>query len=312
MADDALSDAELQSLLGGGAPRQAPAQRSGPRKPSAALPPILEASLKQALAPICQRCAVDFATALSSLVRRPAGVTLAGVTALGFREFVARVGNPACLNVLAAPSLTGHWLLEASPSILFPAIDCMLGGSGAKTPISARPLTEIERRLAARFTGLFVECLSAACEPSHLHLSVERTAASSDLAGLLKPEDVVIWVRFEIELAAGRGALHLVIPAQSLSAAAEKLVPARSEDGAPTAPSPAADGATVEIAALLAQAAISQAESHTLAVGDVITTDQKIDAPIAVYENGVPRFRARVGALDGRKALKIEEKIPDN
>ncbi len=46
----------------------------------------------------------------------------------------------------AAEPLEGNLILDINPSILYPIIDRLLGGGRDPTPITRRPLTEIELR----------------------------------------------------------------------------------------------------------------------------------------------------------------------
>ena len=325
MADDVLSAAELETLLAARAATEVPAGCSSPR-PSPApgkllsqrrpcVPPLGE-NLKRAVSALGEDCGRRFAAQLSTLLRRTVRVELAAVTQVTYREFAARLPNPTCFNLLSAAPLEGRWMLEISPAILYPAIDCMLGGGREPAPIAARPLTDIELRLAGRVTSLLLRQLQAAWRPVvELELSLESVASSPDASAIVKSPDAIVWMRFEIELAGARGLLNLGIPTQSLKGIAGKLTGQPGGTGktsAPAAPSAAAgslgtEGATVELVACLAQSKIARGDVLDLSVGDVITTDQPLDAPIAVLQDGVLRFRARTGALEGHKALEIED-----
>jgi flagellar motor switch protein FliM len=56
----------------------------------------------------------------------------------------------------------------------------------------------------------------------------------------------------------------------------------------------------------LATSKIRTAELLDLAVGDLITTEQEITAPLELSVQGVPKFYARPGAYRGNKAVCIE------
>lgn len=338
MADDVLSAAELETLLAAGKPTPAPtrdwahntspepSERSAAARekllphPSPSLPALCE-NLKRAVAALSERCGRQFAAEFSTLVRRTARVKLASVSQVTYRDFAARLASPTCFNVLSAAPLAGEWVLEIGPTILYPAIDCMLGGGRKPAAVAARPPTDIELRLAARVTNLFVRELRAAWQPVvELDLSVTRVATSPHTSGIVKPAEAVIWIRFEIELSGARGTLNLGIPAQSLGDVAERLTGEPGKNRSlPRPPDPSAataglapEEAAVELVACLAQSKIAPDEVRNLSVGDVITTEQKVDAPIAVLRDGVIHFRARVGAREGHKALEIEEVMSES
>ncbi|MEX0676482.1 MAG: flagellar motor switch protein FliM [Pirellulales bacterium] len=332
MADDVLSAAELETLLAARKSTPAPAggltrkPSAGPSNPPAVArekllpkgrqsPAPLGENLCRAVAQISERCGRQFAAELSVLVRRTARVKLAATTQVTYREFAARLSSPTCFNVLSAAPLEADWFLEIGPAILYPAIDCMLGGGREPAAIAARPLTDIELRLAARVTSLFVRELGAAWRPAvELDLSVKRVASSPHASGFAPAGAAVIWIRFEIEFPGARGMLNLGIPAQSLAAVAEQLTgetaKSRKSPGADPSAKAASPEATVELVACLAHSRINPDEARRLAVGDVITTEQKVDEPIAVWQDGVVSFHARVGAREGHKALEIDKRVP--
>jgi flagellar motor switch protein FliM len=47
----------------------------------------------------------------------------------------------------------------------------------------------------------------------------------------------------------------------------------------------------------------------SLRVGDIITTQKDIHQPVIVSVEGVPKFRAKLGAFKGHKAIRIESSI---
>jgi flagellar motor switch protein FliM len=197
--------------------------------------------------------------------------------------------------------------------MLFPAIDCMLGGGRQGARIAARPLTDIELRLAARISGLFLRQLRAAWhDVVEFEPSVERVACSPHVSGIAQAGDAVIWTRFDVEFGPARGTLNLAIPIDSVQSLLARLASEPTAGPAvPPQPNPASDGngATVELVACLARLRVSADDVRQLAVGDVITTEQRVDAPIEVLRDGKVQFRARAGAAAGHKAIEIDQVV---
>ncbi len=70
-------------------------------------------------------------------------------------KFIFNLDNPTCFNVLRAKPLEGTIILDLSPTIAYPLIDRLLGGS--EIPIVARrPLAEVEHLIIRRVTNLFI------------------------------------------------------------------------------------------------------------------------------------------------------------
>src|SRR5262249_31475152 len=120
--------------------------------------------------------------------------------------------------------LDGHLILDINPSILFPIIDRLLGGGRDTTPLARRPLTEIELRLVARITSLFLEEFRRAwVNVVELKPYVERVESNPQLVQIVPPNEVIVLISFEITLGEARGMMNLCIPFNSLERISQKL-----------------------------------------------------------------------------------------
>ncbi|NLE37862.1 MAG: FliM/FliN family flagellar motor switch protein [Pirellulaceae bacterium] len=100
----------------------------------------------------------------------------------------------------------------------------------------------------------------------------------------------------------------------------ETLMGVKSSDGSPDAPAAAEEverigralaGALVEFRVELARTRVTAAEVLNLGVGDIITTDQRVDRPLAVEVDGHVAFHVRPGTHEGRKAVRIEKRLDE-
>lgn len=108
---------------------------------------------------------------------------LAGA-ALGKRsQFLASVEEETCCYALGSPladlggqtepRAQGNWI-EITPSIAFPILNCLLGGSSDDRFIPRRPLTSIERRLLLRVAQEALACLAQSWPDHRLTTLVVR------------------------------------------------------------------------------------------------------------------------------------------
>src|SRR5688500_14635691 len=215
MADEILSQAEVESLIS--------AMEAAPPPPSAALPaapaPVRPAARQRekvlgydfkrpervgkeqmrALQSLHEGLGRNFGAALSALLRTIVEVKLTSVDQLTYSEFVFSLENPTCFNLLKAAPLEGHLILDINPSILYPIIDRLLGGGKESPTVTRRPLTEIELRLVGRITTLFLQELKHAWKDVlPLQLEVERVESNPQLVQIVPPNEVVVLVSFEL------------------------------------------------------------------------------------------------------------------
>jgi flagellar motor switch protein FliM len=333
MADEVLSQAELETLLSNlesstvrkvsdsaGHPLPAPhtarfgAGRS-PRPRDLTEADRLPAVHIAALRALHEGVGRSFSAALSAQLRTVVEVKLAWIEQVTYGEFVSRLHNPTCASVVRAAPLGAKWILDVNPNLLYGMIDRLLGGGREPGLIALRPLTDIELRLASRVTKLFLRELEQGWQrTTELSLSIDRVESNPRLVLSAPSNEVVVLVGFEARINDLRGAMTLCLPAVSLAPFAAKIsravekssTPGLLEDGAQPTETDLARS-TVELVVLLAETKIPTRDLHGLRVGDIIATDQNVSSPLTVTIEGHAAFHAHPGAVEGRKAVRIEE-----
>ncbi len=329
-----LSQTEVESLLqamdkeGDGA-RQQPAT---PVKPSSSRPKFRDKvtpydfkrpervgkEQMRALQSLHEGFGRNYGAALSALLRCIVEVKLTSVDQLTYSEFVFSLENPTCLNILRAEPLDGDLILDVSPAILYPIIDRLLGGGKEGGVPSRRPLTEIEKRLVSRITGLFLQELKNAWENVlALTLSVQRVESNPQLVQIVPPNEVVIVVSFELTISETRGMINLCIPFTSIERIGHKLVSntwagynrGGADDRSKTLIAQSLEETLLELVVTLAESSITTSDLLGLRVGDIVTTDHDIHKPLDVSIEGITKFFASPGAVKGHKAIQIADPV---
>jgi len=356
MSDEVLSQDEIESLLGGAGaaaeaadePKPAPAAEPQPAPQagsvrfggSGVLPsiaPLPKPAEKvttydfkrpervgkeqmRALQTMHEGFSRNYGAALSALLRTIVEVKLTSVDQLTYSEFVFSLENPTCFNLINAPPLEGQLILDINPSLLFPIIDRLLGGSADASNPARRPLTEIELRLTSRITSLFLAELKAAwSNVIALEPEIDNVESNPQLVQIVPPNEVVVLISFELMLGDVRGMMNLCIPFNSIERIGGKLsanswVTYSKKPSSPETIQRVTDRlsrSVVEMSVDLAESQISTADLIGLRVGDVITTEKDIGAPLVVSVEGRPKFHAAPGSFKGRKAVQITEPIEE-
>ncbi len=256
----------------------------------------------------------NFGAALSALLRNIVEVKLTSVDQLTYSEFVFSLENPTCFNLINALPLEGQLILDINPSILFPIIDRLLGGSTMSTAAVRRPLTEIELRLVSRITGLFLTEMQHTWENVlKFELSIDRVESNPQLVQIIPANEVVVVISFELTVGETRGMINLCIPFNSIERISHKLTSnswVSYSKRPPTSESMQlisdriAD-AHVEVVIELAETTISTADLINLRVGDIIATEKDTSEPLVMSVEGRPKYYARPGQYKGRKAIEV-------
>jgi flagellar motor switch protein FliM len=257
----------------------------------------------------------NFGAVVSGMLRTMVEVKLLSVDQMTYSEFVFSLDNPSCFNIMTVQPLEGNWILDIAPALSYAVIDRMLGGDADAGPMIRRPLTEIENRLVGRLVNAFlVQLHDAWRNVVNLEIEIERVESNPQLVQIVPPNEVVILVCFEVTLGKNRGMINLCIPFNTV----ERFNSQLSNNGwvgyGKTKPTEATrqtissnvDVAAVDLVVTLARSKIRTADLLDLNVGDVITTEQDVSAPLELSVQGVPKFSARPGAYRGKKAVRID------
>ena len=263
----------------------------------------------------------NFGAAISGMLRTMIEVKLLSVDQLTYSEFVFSLDNPSCFNVLKADPLDGNWILDIAPSLSYAIIDRMLGGDPKPNDTLRRPLTEIENRLIGRVVDIFLNQLKESWENIvELELNVESVESNPQLVQIVPPNEVVILVGFELMLGQNRGMLNLCIPFNTIEHYNSKLsrngwvgygkgMPTRETKGKIAS---SVDRAPVDVVVTLARSKIRTGDLLDLSVGDIITTEKEVNAPLELAVQNVPKYNATAGAFKGKKAVQIKSTIEKN
>ena len=261
----------------------------------------------------------SYSAILSGYLRTIVEVKLSSVEEINYAEFILSVPNPTYLNVLSAKPLEGEMVLEMNPSIVFPILDKLLGGSSEEVTIPNRPLTEIELRIMDKIIQRAIEALNTEWSKiSPVTFEVIDTEYNPQLLQIIPPTETVVLVGFEISLGNFSGMLNFCIPFVSLDPilghlsahrwrayshgkAQEEILPGIEETIRAT---------YLEVTACLAETTIALKDLLELRVGDLIQTGKSTSESAVVSVRGRPKFLAKPGQFRRKKAALIVGTLP--
>jgi flagellar motor switch protein FliM len=251
-----------------------------------------------------QSLAVRLENAFSSMLRRPVAVQLTSASTGYFSQFAMSRAIPTCLVTLQAPQLSQPLAIEISPTVLFPMLDVLLGGGRRACEIPHRPPTEIEQKLAHFIANTLIDELHEAWEPVlAVSLSVDRVDSHAQRVRLVAPNENVVTLVFRFSIADHAGDVSLCLPIPAIHKMIEKLVTdhsiaARREKGTPS------DFTRLEV--ILGTIELTADQIGRIKSGDILFTELPADRLATIVVNGQPRFEARMGSVNGVKAVVVQ------
>jgi len=237
------------------------------------------------------------------------------VEQLRFSSWLDQLPGPVAIYVLQMEPLKLPCLFTVSTSLLYGAVDRILGGSG-KVPKVPKDFTTAEHTVAEALVG---PCIDRICESLAeavpLKWTMQNRFCNPSLAQILPSQDVVLSVYFQ---AAGDfmiGDLRLMIP----FAAIEPLLDRFCRDGdSSVAPGSMRDtvantvrSVPLELAVRLGNARIRLKQLLELQPGDVVPLASRFGQPAIVPVQGKPKFTAHVGRIGNRFGIQIADVMAD-
>ena len=253
-----------------------------------------------------QDIAQKFTLSISQLLHRSTEVKLNSVESITYSQFVFSRSNPTCLVVLDAAPLAEPWAIDFNPHLLYPILDCLLGGGRQPVTIPDRPPTDIEKRLTKRVTQLLLDELHCALEHVlSVELTVDQIHGNAQQVRIVAPSESVLTLVFRVEVAKQSGEFTLCMPMNSIGKMITKLTCEFSSGESPKLTTASENGHT-RLTAKFGPIGISDEQLAGLNAGDYLFTDLSPNDLIAVHVDGKKRFDASLGANQNKKAVVIE------
>ena len=264
---------------------------------------------------INERFARYYRTSLFSMLRRTADISASGVQMLKFSEFVHTLFVPTSLNLVRIHPLRGKGLCVLDPKLVFSVVDNYFGGSGRfHTKIEGRDFTPTELRVVKLLLDLIFHDMVEAWKPV---LKVDYEYLGSEVnpqfANIVSPSEVVVVTTFNIDLEAGGGDLHFVMPYSMVEPIRDLLDAGVQSDRGDKderwerSLRMCIQDADLQLNSTLAETQISVKEMAELKAGDIIPVD--IPEMVELSTSNIPLFRGQVGVSGGNYAIKIREKV---
>ncbi len=256
----------------------------------------------------------NFSSSLSAYLRAFVDVTLIAVDQISYSDFLKLLPDPTMFTSIAMRPLDSNMALELNPSLMFPMIDMLLGGPGIAASADRVP-TEIEVNIIEGVVRVAMRDLQDAWRPvMELELFIDGSGTKPQMFQIVSPAETVVAVGFEIKIGDNSGMMNICIPSRVL-----KVIRNRFDQQWSVRRHRSAGSEAERILALLRGAGVGASgemqgsrltvnELVNIAIGDVISLDQRLGDPVLLCVAGIPKFKGRIVLRRGKRAFEIREK----
>lgn len=256
-------------------------------------------------------------TSLSATTRSVTDVSILDFESVKFGEFTRSIPLPTSLNIFKMEPLRGFVLLILEGSLVFAFVDSFFGGKAASNiRLEGKSFTTIEIKIVDRIVRIILNDLQHAWSDVYkLKMVFARSEVDPQFAGIASPTEMVIVIRFNVELENSSGVMTICMPYSTLEPIRERL---RYRFHGERLEVDETWGRYLEekikkmalnLTCTLGTIKISARELLEMKVDDVIQLEQKTSDPITLSVEGVPKFKGYPGTYSKKKAIRISERF---
>ncbi|NWG13356.1 MAG: flagellar motor switch protein FliM [Acidobacteria bacterium] len=253
----------------------------------------------------------NFSSSLSAYLRAFVDVNLISIDQVPYSDFLKLLPDPTLFSSLGMRPLDTNIALELSPSVVFPMIDMLLGGSGSVT-FSDRSLTEIELNIIEGVIKLAMRDLKEAWRPiMDLELYLDGMGSKPQMFQIVGPGETVVAIGLEIKVGEQSGMMNVCIPSRMLKMNRHRFAQQWNIRRQKAAGSDAErilnllHFSSLGLSGELRDSSLRVEDLLTVSPGDILELDRRIGDPIQLCVAGVPKFQGRIVTRRGKRAFEI-------
>jgi flagellar motor switch protein FliM len=259
----------------------------------------------------------NLVSSLSAYLRSYLMVNLVSVEQLSYAEFLDGLPSPTCIVSLGLSPYDGNGALELNPSLVFPIIEMLMGGTGrSSTPIQ-RDMTEIEQKLLDGLFRIILHDLREAWKGvTAVDFTIEAMETEPQLLHLLAPNEAVVAVGVEVRIGETVGMMNIAMPSIVI-----KMMRQKFDQQWSVRKTHASDAEQTRILRFLRETGMTleaRLEGCTLKVrdllaleeGHLLTLDHPVDGSIDLLVNTAHKYTAQVVSTGKKRACLIEKIAP--
>ena len=257
----------------------------------------------------------NLVSSLSAYLRSYLTVNLVSVEQLSYAEFLDGLPSPTCIVSLGLSPYDGNGVLELNPTLVFPILEMLLGGTGKSSPAMQRDITEIEQKLLDGLFRIILHDLREAWKGvTAVDFTIESMETEPQLLHILAPNEAVVAVGVEVRIGETVGMMNLAMPSIVI-----KMMRQKFDQQWSVRKTHASAAEQVRVARLLHGSALTleaRIEGQTLSVrdllrlseGHLLTFDHPLERPLELTINGARKFTGQM-LSNGRKRLCVVESV---
>jgi flagellar motor switch protein FliM len=275
----------------------------------------LRRRILRALGSFCEA----FALRLSTELRAPVELAVADSSQLTWAAAKAQLPANTIAVALEVQPIKGRMLLCVTPPLLLQALECLLGGQPSQAP-SERRFSEVDWALTHRLLQSMIAQLGPAWRDlGGLQLSLGEVDLEGDAGVVVPPGEPTFALTLESRIDSLPSSMTLLIPWSAIGPVVDQIL----GDGVGGRRSLDTDsrearamrrglaGAHVCLRAEVGSLELPVERVLALTPGTLLALQDRAEAGVQLFAEGVPLGRCRPGLRGARRAVKLTEAVAE-
>ena len=250
---------------------------------------------------------------LSAYLRTYLTINLVSVEQLSYSEFIEGLRSPTCLASLTHLPYEGNALLEISPSLIFPILELLLGGSGKASTGMEREITEIEQKILDDLFRLILHDLKEAWKPvTKLEFKLESLETDPQAVQVIAPTEGVIVISIDIRMGDTIGMMNIAMQSIMIRMMRQKFGQQWSARKSESTPSEQqrlwglVKSSVMNLEVLLEGPTLFMTDLLDLKEGDVVKFDYPVEKALTLKLNGKPKYQGQMFGIGNKLGVSID------
>jgi flagellar motor switch protein FliM len=255
----------------------------------------------------------NLVSSLSAYLRSYLTVNLVSVEQLSYAEFLDGLPSPTCIVSLGLSPYDGSGILELNPTLVFPILEMLLGGSGKSSVSIQRDITEIEQKLLDGLFRIILHDLREAWKAvTAVDLTIESMETDPQSLHLMAPNEAVVSIGIEVRIGDTVGMMNIAMPSIVIKMMRQKFDQQWSVRK--TRASEAEQSRILRVLRQGSAALEARMEGPTITVrdlldlreGHLLTFDYPVERSVELLVNGAHKFTGQVVSTGKKRACLLE------
>jgi flagellar motor switch protein FliM len=251
-------------------------------------------------------------SSLSAYLRTYLTVNLVSVEQLSYAEFLEGLPSPTCMASLGLRPYDGNGVLELNPSLVFPILEMLLGGTGKSLANIQREVTEIEQKLLDGLFRIILNDLREAWKGvTAIEFTIEAMETEPQLLHLLALNEAVVAIAVEIRFGDIVGMMNIAMPSIVIKMMRQKfdqqwsVRKTQASEEEQQLIMRLLRGAALTLDATLRGSTLSLRDLIRLEPGQLLSLDHPAGGALDLTVNGIAKFTGNVVTTGKKRAFQV-------